>query len=246
MNLFTKYFLPENETKNNLLIIHGLGEHSGRYLKLIKLLNENGVKVFTFDLPGHGKSKGLRGDISSLEELFKYIENYIPDNYILFGHSLGGLLATRFCQFTEKKPEKLILSDPAIGNIAKNKVLLAFLKIFKKMQISNRIKLEDLSTNPNAIEKYKNDILVHDKITIRTVLMMFNEAEKALERIEELKLPTLLLYGKEDKIINVSEYDKIIQDNITKVSFEKGKHELFECIYNEKAFYNKIIEFVNL
>jgi esterase/lipase len=73
---------------------------------------------------------------------------------------------------------------------------------------------------------------------------MFDEADIALNEIEKVDIPTLLLFGEEDKIVNIEEYKKIKNSNISKISFYKGKHELFECIYNKNKFYDKIFEFL--
>jgi len=244
MKIYHKYYLPNTYNYKTLYLIHGLGEYSGRYVNFIKQLNDKGVAVFTFDLPGHGYTPGKKGDIENFYEIYSFLENYVQEEYILFGHSLGGLIASRFVEITEKKPQKLILSSPALGDIRQLSWLLTLFSIFPSLSFSNGINPYDLSTDKKACELYKKDPLVHDKITVRTARQMFDEAEIALKEIEKVDIPTLLLFGEEDKIVNIEEYKKIKNSNITKVSFSKGKHELFECIYNKKEFYNKILEFL--
>jgi len=225
MKIYHRYFLPNTTNYKILYLIHGLGEYSGRYGDFIKQLNEKGIAVFTFDLPGHGYTPGKK-------------------EYVLFGHSLGGLIASRFVEITEKKPQKLILSSPALGDIRQLSWLLTLFSIFPILSFSNGINPYDLSTNKKACELYKKDPLVHDKITVRTARQMFDEAEIALKEIEKVDIPTLLLFGEEDKIVNIEEYKKIKNSNIAQVSFSKGKHELFDCSYNKNEFYNKILEFL--
>jgi len=244
MKIYHRYYLPDSNNYKILYLIHGLGEYSGRYVKFIKQLNERGIGIFTFDLPGHGYTFGKKGDIENFYEIYSFLENYVQEEYILFGHSLGGLIASRFVEITDKKPQKLILSSPALGDIRQLDWLLNLLSLFPTLSFSNGINPYDLSTDKKVCETYKNDPLVHDKITVRTARQMFDEADIALKEIEKVDIPTLLLFGEEDKVINIEEYKKIKNSNITKFSFPKGKHELFECIYNKHEFYNKIFEFV--
>ncbi|MDN5343330.1 MAG: lysophospholipase [Oceanotoga sp.] len=242
MELYTRKMNSKIDKIGNFVIIHGLGEHSGRYAKLISLVNEKGYDVYTFDLPGHGNSKGKRGDIPDFYELYKFIEDYVPNEYILFGHSLGGCISTRFTEYTEKKPLKLILSSPALGDVKQKENLIKILSIFPKMTVKNGISPELLSTNKEAIKKYLNDPLVHDKVTIRFIKNFFVEAQKALEEIDQIKIQTRLIYGTEDYIINKKSYDLIKNENIEIIPMKKGKHELFECEYNQDEFYKKILE----
>ncbi|PNR95715.1 alpha/beta fold hydrolase [Petrotoga sp. 9PWA.NaAc.5.4] len=244
MNIYNRYFLSKKRNGKKIFLIHGLGEYSGRYKTFINLLNNKGYDVYTFDLPGHGYSFGSKGDIENFYEVYAFLEEYISNDYILLGHSLGGLIATRFVEITEKKPKKLILSSPALGNISQMKILLNILSIFPKLVVSNRINPYDLSTNQKSCQEYIEDPLVHDKITVQTALQMFEEAEIALREIDSINVPTILLYGEEDKVVNPYEYEKIKNANFEVFSFSKGKHELFECIYNKEKFLNKIFEFL--
>ncbi|HOB16445.1 MAG TPA: alpha/beta fold hydrolase [Defluviitoga sp.] len=247
MRIYNRYFLSNKSLENELpkfYIVHGLGEYSGRYEKFIKTFMDLGFDVYIFDLPGHGYSSGKKGDIGNFYEIYYFLDNYVQDDYILFGHSLGGLISTRFVEITENKPKKLVLSSPALGDISQMKGLLTLLSIFPKLSFSNRIDPYDLSTNRNTCEEYQRDPLVHDKITVESALGMFAEAELALKDINKIDVPTLLLYGTEDKVVNIEEYKKIDNPSIRHVAFQKGKHELFECIYNKNRFIEEIKKFV--
>jgi len=246
MRIFYRYFISNKPSKNEhpkLYIVHGLGEYSGRYEKFIKLFNELGFDVYIFDLPGHGYSYGKKGDIGNFYEIYYFLENYIQEDYFLFGHSLGGLLAARFVEITENKPKKLVLSSPALGDISQMKWLLNMLSVFPKLTFSNRIDPFDLSTNRKVCEEYTRDPLVHDKITVESAIGMFAEAELALKDIDKIDVQTLLLYGTDDKVVNISEYAKIQNPNVNIISFNKGRHELFECVYNKSKFLETILNF---
>lgn len=245
MKLYTRYFNNTNSDHiGNLVIIHGLGEHCGRYVHFIKNFTEAGFKVYTFDLPGHGMTKGKKGELKSFNEIYAFIEEYVPEDYFLFGHSLGGLIATRFSSLTENKPKKLILSAPAIGDIIKQKKLLKILSIFPNLTISNKIKPSDLSTNKLAVDKYINDPLVHDKITVNTLKQFVIETNLALENISKFEIDTLLLFGAKDIVIDIEQYEKFINEKVKKISFKNGKHELFECDYHKDDYKDSILKFM--
>lgn len=90
-----------------VVLVHGLGEHSGRYGRLIRDLNDAGFAVYAFDWPGHGKSPGKRGH-TSIEEAMEIIDGIIEEiggeKPFLFGHSLGGLTVIRYA---ETRPAKI-------------------------------------------------------------------------------------------------------------------------------------------
>jgi alpha-beta hydrolase superfamily lysophospholipase len=232
--LYKKSYLVD-EPKENLFLVHGLGEYSGRYIDFIKKLN---------DLPGHGNSPGKRGDIKSFYEIYSFIDEFAPEDFILYGHSLGGLISSRYCEMDLKKPKKLILSSPALGNIAQKKFLLKIMSIFPSLSFSNGIPAEEISSDEKENQRYKDDPLIHDKITVRTAKQMFEEAEKALNQIDEISIPTILLYGEEDKVINKFEYNKIKNENLELVNFRLGKHELINCKYNSEKYFEKIKDFI--
>jgi alpha-beta hydrolase superfamily lysophospholipase len=241
--LYKKSYLVD-EPKENLFLVHGLGEYSGRYIDFIKKLNDLQINVYTFDLPGHGNSPGKRGDIKSFYEIYSFIDEFAPEDFILYGHSLGGLISSRYCEMDLKKPKKLILSSPALGNIAQKKFLLKIMSIFPSLSFSNGIPAEEISSDEKENQRYKDDPLIHDKITVRTAKQMFEEAEKALNQIDEISIPTILLYGEEDKVINKFEYNKIKNENLELVNFRLGKHELINCKYNSEKYFEKIKDFI--
>lgn len=241
--LYKKTYLVDDPV-DNLFLVHGLGEYSGRYIDFIKKLNDLNINVYTFDLPGHGNSPGKKGDIKSFYEIYSFIDEFAPDNFILYGHSLGGLTSARYSEMDLKKPKKLILSSPALGNIAQKKLLLKIMSIFPSLSFSNGIPSNEISSDDTENKKYIEDPMIHDKITVRTAKQMFSEAGKALNEINKIDFPTLLLYGEEDKIINKFEYEKINNDNIEIINFRLGKHELMNCKYNSEKYFEKIKDFI--
>lgn len=110
-----------NPERGWVVLVHGLGEHSGRYGKLISMLNEAGFAVYTFDWPGHGKSPGKRGH-TSVEEAMEIIDSIIKElgeKPFLFGHSLGGLTVIRYAETRPDKIRGVVASSPALAKSPK-------------------------------------------------------------------------------------------------------------------------------
>lgn len=240
--MFLKRFKKVENPKKTFVIVHGLGEHSGRYKFLIDKLLDLDYQVITFDLPGHGLGKGKRGYIKDFYEIYRYIEEITPEKFILFGHSLGGLIALRYAEYSDKKPEKLILSSPAVGKLytPAQKILLNTIGIFGKLTINNGIDPKDLCHDDKAIREYLEDPLVHNRIAFKTAKQLFSEAEKALNEAEKLDIPVLLQYGEMDKIVNVNGLKKLSKRlPLAYIKTHKyAKHE----IHNEPKYKESFIE----
>ncbi|KLO22724.1 hypothetical protein X275_04925 [Marinitoga sp. 1197] len=247
--MFLKRYKSTENSKKTFVIIHGLGEHSGRYKFLIDILLDIDYQVITFDLPGHGVSEGPKGYIKSFYKIYKFIEEITPEKFILFGHSMGGLIALRYTEYSNKKPEKLILSSPAVGKLytAFHKILLSTIGWMGKISINNGIDPKDLCHDEKAIKEYLDDPLVHNKIAFKTAKQLFSEAEKALEEAENVDIPVLLQYGESDKIIKVDSCNELAKKFKTLViqKHKYAKHEIFnEPRYKDKYISN-ILEFIN-
>ena len=166
--IYIREWIPKEKVKKNLFIIHGLGEHSGRYEDLAKILTQEGIGVFSIDLIGHGKSSGRKGHIKSFEDFINAVETgviyvrkkFLDTPIILFGHSLGGLISLKFLIDRESKEiERSIISSPWIETALEIPNHLLFIhKIFQKiipgLQLSNNLISSHLSKDKKIVEKY--------------------------------------------------------------------------------------------
>jgi len=223
--------------KGNIVLIHGLGEHSGRYHAVIQSLVESGYRVITFDLPGHGKSPGRRGHFS-FKQIFHLLDEMIVpgERSFLMGHSLGGLIAARYAQCKSSTLRGLVLSSPAvcIGNANMVLEMVAHLLgiALPFVAFKNGINPDDLSRNKSAVENYINDPLVHDKISAKLASDMFWHSRKALKEASKINCPTLLLVGSEDRITPTEGSHRFFKhvsssDKEFKV-YQGAYHEIFE------------------
>lgn len=240
--------------KGKVFIVHGLGEHIGRYERIESILVKNGFMVEGVDLVGHGRSSGKRGDIPSFEFLFEIFDEAIKFNQkepiFLLGHSLGGLIGFRYLQERENLFKKGIISSGIfnlnLDELPKGLVTLAKIlyKIYPKFTMSNRINPEDLSRNEEEVKKYISDPLVHDRISVRLFFEIYKNTKIALEKGTNKEI--LILYGKYDEIVPPISA-KLLYDSIKGKKIIKEypmKHELFNDPEGDTVV-NDILEFLN-
>jgi alpha-beta hydrolase superfamily lysophospholipase len=203
--------------KGTVQIVHGLGEHIGRYEWLARQLNAAGWHAVGHDHRGHGRSEGRRGVIADshalLADLALAIDAQRGDGpHVLLGHSLGGLVAARFAaEGLAKAPapwwralDGLVLSSPAlqIGMTGAQRTLLAMLgSIAPRLALNNGLQPAWISRDPAVVKAYVDDPLVHDRIAPRLVRFMLDGGELVRQRAPSWTLPTLLLWAGADRCV---------------------------------------------
>ena len=259
--IFLRSWSTDRPPSHNILIIHGLGEHSGRYDEFANFFLKKNIGVFAFDLVGHGKSEGVKGHVSKIENFIDDIEEvltkvrkkYINIPIILFGHSLGGCLALNY--LIERKSKEInsaiISSAWIITKVKLPKYLLKFQHllslIFPKIRLNNRLNPNDLSKDKEIVKNYINDPYVHDRISLN----LFKEVNKGIKKIKKeshkLNLPILITHGKKDRIIS-HKGSELLNKEIT-----HSKLKLFENIFHEphndlekKEVLNLYFDFISL
>ncbi len=197
-----------------VLIVHGLGEHSGRYEHVAQKLNSWGYAVRSFDLWGHGLSDGERGSMrdehAMLDDLAAVVDHTrktMPPGQplVLLGHSLGGLLAARFVSLRMRPIDALVLSSPALdpGLNAFQKLLLATLPgIAPNLRVGNGLQVKYLSHDAAVVAAYQADPLVHDRICARLALFIAQAGREVLATAPQWNTPTLLLFAGQDKLVS--------------------------------------------
>ena len=234
-----KWILP-NEIKGSVLLIHGLGEHSGRYTHVAEYLNTLGYDVFAYDQRGHGQTDGQRAYAKShqvflddLGQVIMHLEKELHERFFVMGHSFGGnVLCSYMIGGGHPKIKGLVFSS-AWFKLAfeppKFKVLLAnMLKgILPRLSMSNELKIEDLAYDQQCIDAYETDPLVHNKITASLFVNAYNAGLHCLENGHLIRVPTLVYHGEDDQIISPSG-SKMLAGKIEGSTFkmwEKTKHE---------------------
>ncbi|MGC9064281.1 MAG: lysophospholipase [bacterium] len=207
------------EGKKAFIIVHGLLEHSCRYTETIERISSWGFPVFVPDLRGHGNSEGTRGDVESffhyILDLKAFFDMLLTSGYrefYLMGHSMGGLIVTRFIQeyqeFTQQI-KTLILSSPFFGwkDISPLRLnLVRFLSfILPKFYLTNVVNPDYLSHSKEVAESYRRDPLIQNRITVRLGVEIDKNMKLLKEKLSELFPPILLLTSGKDYLVNTEE-----------------------------------------
>jgi alpha-beta hydrolase superfamily lysophospholipase len=197
-----------------VLVVHGLGEHAGRYDPLARRLNDWGFAVRGYDQYGHGESGGPRGGLPTDSRLLDDLSDIVDSTrarmhrktpLILLGHSLGGLVAARFVSLAIRPVEALVLSSPAFdpGLNRVQKLLLAVLpQIAPNLRVGNGLEASLLSHDPAVVAAYRADKLVHDRISGRLARFIAETGPATIARAAHWQVPTLLMYAGADRLVN--------------------------------------------
>lgn len=235
---------PAESSKAVVCIVHGLGEHVGRYAETAAFLNQKKLAVLASDRRGHGRSEGKRGHTSSFEALLAEIglllgkahELYPELPLFLYGHSMGGNLVLNYV--LRKKPA--IQGVIATGSWirlepppAKSLVFFAKIinRVFPALGRRSRLITSELSSDIQVVAAYEADPLVHDRITYSTGLAMVEAAAWLDQFSGELPLPTLIMHGGSDKITAPSGSENFagrVRGDVTWKRWEGLKHEIHQ------------------
>jgi alpha-beta hydrolase superfamily lysophospholipase len=192
-----------------MLIVHGVGEHSGRYEHVGGWLAERDFSVEAFDLVGCGATGGARADIEDwatfLDQIEAHLRPMIEDSLpaIVIGHSMGGLLAAEYLASERIHPDLAVLSAPGLaGGAPWQRTLAKILSpVVGGLSIPSGIKGEALSRDPAVGEAYFADPLVVTKATVRFGNALFTAMDRTAANVARITVPTLVLHGTNDTVV---------------------------------------------
>jgi alpha-beta hydrolase superfamily lysophospholipase len=218
----------------SLLIVHGLGEHSGRYERTGSLLADAGIETRAFDLVGFGASGGRRGDCESWNAwLLQILDNLAPGfnsglPTVLLGHSLGGLIAASYALSLNRQPDLLVLSAPALGGGAGWQRALARVagRVLPTAGAPSGVKGEHLSRDEAVGEAYFADPLVLTKSTVRLGATAFDQMDKVNRSLDALDATTLVFHGGLDTLVPPSASVPLeALPNVQRTVYPRLRHE---------------------
>lgn len=245
-----------------VLIVHGLGEHACRYEHVADRLLDWGFAVRAYDQRGHGQSGGARGALPHENALIDDLEEIIDDTrmralrlqrsylgkasvtaplpLILLGHSLGGLVVSRFVSLKSRPVEGLVLSSPALDAWlgAWQKFLLGFTpSLFPNLCVGNGLDAQYLCRDKKVVQDYLADRLVHDRISPRLGRFIAEAGPATVDAAVRWRTPTLLMYAGADRLVNPAGSRAFAQGataspavqpgTVSAACFENCYHELF-------------------
>ncbi|MFH6604039.1 alpha/beta hydrolase [Maribacter algicola] len=234
------------EIKGAIVLVHGFGEHSGRYFEnVVPMLTENGLAVYLYDNFGHGRSGGKRGHCPNYEALMDLLESIIEKArsefatlpIFLYGHSMGGNLVLNHVLRFENEIKGVIASSPYLRlafEPPKWKMFIGkfLLHVLPSVTLPSGLDPKGISRIPEEVVKYVKDPLIHDLVSPMFSFPIMDAGEWAIKNAYRLKVPTLLLHGTGDPIID-HKGTEAFHNNSNKTTlnlFEGGYHELHHDI----------------
>ena len=244
--------MPDGRSPRGVaVIVHGLGEHSGRYEHVAAHLNAWGWAVVSFDHRGHGRSGGQQGLLHTSRDylhglnmvLGEVVKAYPGQKLMLIGHSLGGLIAARYVSEalapedtpTWSRPiDALVLSSPALDiglNVGQKFLLGTVGALAPDFPVPNGLKPEWVCRDPAVVQAYVNDPLVHDRASGKLVQFMLDSGRHVMAQAARWTVPTLLIYAGSDRCVNPAGSARFAQlapkDKVSAHAYPHMFHEIF-------------------
>ena len=243
-SIYYQSWLPEDEPKACLILVHGLAEHSGRYRNVVNYFVPSGYAVYGIDHIGHGKSGGERGYVERFRDYTLPLKTYVdmihdeaPEKPLfMIGHSMGGLIAVAFLLEHPYELSGAVLSGPSVkvpDNISKTVVFIG--KILSGIMPRSGILQLDangVSRDPAVVEAYVNDPLVYTgKISARLGAEMLKTMRNVIEKTSDITLPIMIVQGGDDRLVDPSGaqllYDTLGSSDKTVKIYDGFYHEVF-------------------
>lgn len=246
---FYQYWLPAVDTHAVIILVHGAGEHSGRYERFAAYCADRGYAVAALDHRGHGKSSGTRVHVQrfddyldGLEVFHRQVANDWPQlPLFLLGHSLGGLIGSRYLLRHQSDFAGCVLSGPAImTEIEPGWLQTLLIRLLARVYPSAGVLQLDatgVSRDPEEVQRYLEDPLVHNgKMTARLVSELFDAMTAIRSTASGINLPILLLHGGADAM-TAPEGSRFLYNSIGSQDKElKIYPGLFHEIFNEPEY----------
>ncbi|QQS29772.1 MAG: lysophospholipase [Sphingobacteriales bacterium] len=243
------------EIKGVICLVHGLGEHIGRYEHFARFFVNNNYVVIACDLLGHGQSEGRRGHVGSFNQFYEQIDRLLEEASkrfpgepkFIYGHSMGGNIVLNYAIARSPRVLGIVLSAPWLrpamevpaSKIALTKIATVLLPWYFE---SNGIDINQLSRDNAVCEAYQKDPLVHDKISARLFMSITEQAEFATHNYSQLRVPVLLMHGTADGLTSYQASEEFASAAKGKVEF-KSWPGFFHELHNEPE-QNEVFDFV--
>jgi alpha-beta hydrolase superfamily lysophospholipase len=245
--------LPASKPLGTVILVHGLGEHAGRYSEVAAHLQQWGFAVRAYDQQGHGQSHGARGDMLRPGSLQADLCRVIDDTrqhpslqgtpLILLGHSMGGLVVARTLAEGLRSVDAAVLSSPALGafpNLFQKMLLASLPRVVPHLRVDNGLKADFVSRDPDVVKAYKADPLVHRRISAGLAAWILTQGAQTLADAGQWQVPTLLLYAGQDRLVNAqasADFARAAPAAVLQAQcFEGMYHEIFNDLYRAQVF----------
>lgn len=214
VELFGQCWRPE-QPRALVILVHGFGEHSGRYGNLIPPLTGAGYAVYALDHRGHGRSPGKRGHTDSFDDyltdvraLIAVAQAALPGlPVVIFGHSMGGLIVLVYALRNPGDLAGVVASAPLLAKANVSPILLTVAQLLSRVTptfgLDTGLDPTTISRDPAEVARYTSDAQVHAKSTARAGSELMKAVDWAQAHAGELAVPLLLYHGGDDKLVPI-------------------------------------------
>ncbi|GAP14440.1 lysophospholipase [Longilinea arvoryzae] len=211
LQFFAQEWRPDGNIRAGVALVHGIGEHSGRYRHVADYFNKQGIGVVSMDHRGHGRTGGLRGH-GSYDQILEDIDRLLEETrqrypglpIFLYGHSLGGSLVLYYVLKRRPQLNGVICTSPGLipAPQPQSKIILAHVMavIAPSFRVNTDLDQSGLSRDPSVAQIYAADPLVHGMISARLGLDLLQDGEWIIQHASEFSLPLLLMHGSADRL----------------------------------------------
>ncbi|WP_219834017.1 alpha/beta hydrolase [Paenibacillus sp. R14(2021)] len=235
-----------------IAIVHGMGEHIGRYRHVADMFTAAGYAVFGFDQVGHGQTEGKRGHTGSYDMLLDGVDAMLAEakhSYphvpvFVYGHSMGGNVTLNYV--LRRKPDiagaivtgpwlRLAFNPPTLQLVIARIVNRLFPAYTNKRPMNG----DHLTSDPVMIKRYQEDPLGHGSITARYFLSVQSAGQWALKHASEWRVPLLLMHGGTDKVTSLTaskQFADMVGAPCTFMEWTGLKHELHNELDRDEVF----------
>ncbi|MBD2138553.1 lysophospholipase [Anabaena sp. FACHB-1237] len=244
-DLYYQNWLPESKMKGVLVLVHGLGGHSGMYQNIVNHLLIRQYAIYAFDLPGHGLSPGIRAYIDTWSEYtdnLRIFIDFVKTQHgeiplFLYGHSMGGMIVI---DYTLKYPEDnslisgVIACAPSVGQVTVSPLRLFLGKllsnIYPQFSLDTGFDINAGSRDKEVIKGYTQDKLRHTRGTARLSTEFFKTLRWIYNHVEKWQVPLLILHGSADRVTlpegSKRFYEKVNYVDKLRIEYEGAYHDL--------------------
>ena len=235
---------PAADAKGLVVLVHGFGEHSGRYLHVAAALNDGGYSCFAMDLRGHGRSAGARAFVTYFTDYLDDVDAAVglarercPElPLILIGHSMGGLIVANWIADRGDSAAGFVLSSPGMGvalavPVWKDALGRVMSRLIPGLAIPTGLDPRLVSRDPAVVEAYVGDRLVLTQATARWYVEFLAAQQRALETAPRVTTPALVMQAGNDGLVNPEASERYATalggEDVTFTRYEGLYHELF-------------------
>ncbi len=254
--LYFQEWEPVDPCVSVIALVHGLGEHSGRYAHWAELFTKENIALISFDLRGHGQSSGKRGHTSydetaqDISLLLDEASNHYPSVPIfLYGHSLGGGLVINYSLSVRPPVSGVIATSPGLATgtpLPPAKLTVAKLasSLMPSFTLDNGLDRANLSRDPEIEKRYSADPLVHGMVSARLGMDLMTRGQWSIAHANEFPLPLLLMQGTDDHLVSLEATRQFAQAAPQEFIIYKEWQGFYHELHNEPEKF-QVFQFIH-